>query len=252
MKRTFEVRLELKKDGTIVAEIQDEESGLCKTVNCLFSPDEHPEFDAAIGKELYSWLTLMGDELKLKNNVPTAFDLRAIQMYEPTDVVLNVCWFGEELQLNKRSATAAEWFADWNGECEMCPPNDTPIFTVSAASTDGNPIGMVLNVRNGKGPIFEDLMEAIRPTMIYHHWNSDDEDYIRCGDPDYANEPKYFIGKASALRYIADNDVPYAKAVESICLCKHCGQPVFPAREPGVWGYCHHCDACYAGPADLE
>ena len=166
--------------------------------------------------------------------------------HEPTDVVLNICWFGEDMELVNRSATAAEWFADWNGECEICPPNDAS-FTVNAYTLDGKEISVFFEFAD-----FEELMEAIRPTMIYHHWDSDDEDYIRCAEPENANEPKYFIGKASALRYIADNDVPYAKAVESICLCKHCGQPVFPAREPGVWGYCHHCDACYAGPDDLE
>lgn len=253
MKRTFEVRLELKENGTIIAEVQDEESGLCKAVNSLFSPDEHPEFDTTIGEVLYSWLTLMADEMKLDNNVPTVFDLRAIQLYEPTDVVLNVCWFGEKLELIKRSATAAEWFSDWCGECEMCPPNDTPICTVSASTVEGNGIGMVFSGKKGKDtPIFEDLMEAIRPCMVYQHWDSNEEDFVACEESPNSGEPRYFIGKDNAFQFAVDNDIPDANVVECLGICPNCGQPVFHAREPGVWGQCFHCDACFARPAYIS
>lgn len=253
MERNLNIRLILNEDGSIRAEVQDNESGLHATIENNYSPDEHPEFDADIGEELYSWLALMADEMKLENNVPTAFDLRAIQLYEPTDVVLNVCWFGEKLELIKRSATAAEWFSDWCGKCEMCPPNDTPIFTVSASTVDGNGIGMVFIGKNGKDtPIFEDLMKAIRPCMVYQHWDSNEEAFVACEESSNSGEPRYFIGMDTAFQFAVDNNIPDANVVECLGICPNCGQPVFHAREPGVWGKCFHCDTCFAGPEDIS
>lgn len=159
---------------------------------------------------------------------------------EPTDVVLVIGWDGKY-----HTATAAQWFSDWQGMCEMCPENDTPI-TVSVFTADGKEVRS--EIENAD---FEELMEMIRPCIIYHHYAGADEDYIRCDETESADEPKYFVGKKSAIRYIADHDVPYAKVVECIGICKECGHPVFPSREPGFYGYCHHCDLCYPHIDDL-
>lgn len=245
MKRSLKVELVLEKDGTVRAELRDIESGLHKTIEAPFSQDEHPEFDAAVGEELYSWLTLMADEMeKEEENLECALALQFPDM-EPTDLGVLLQWRDSDGNPVEMMTTAAAWFVDWMGECEMCPPNDTPITGVIAG---GETI-----YRDARGSLtFEEVMEAIRPTMVYHHWEDEDEDYIWCGEPENSEEPRYFIGLANALRYIEQNDVPYAKAIECIGICKECGQPVFPSREYGVWGYCHHCDACYAGPEDLE
>lgn len=47
----------------VVDVYEPESGGYCKIHN-VFSPDEHPEFNDQIGNEIYSWLTLMADEME--------------------------------------------------------------------------------------------------------------------------------------------------------------------------------------------
>lgn len=48
-------------NGVVTAQIHDTESGLSTTIENAYSPDEHPEFDEAVGREFYSWLSLMAE-----------------------------------------------------------------------------------------------------------------------------------------------------------------------------------------------
>ena len=237
MKRSLEVELVLEKDGTVRAELRDLVSGLTKTIKNNFSPDEHPEFDAAIGNEIYSWLSLMADQMDEE-------DVPALESpdKEPTSVWLTLCWRNENNEIIQTHATVADWFSDWLGECELCPANDTQIISIIV---DGESLHFEM------GCLFEDVMEAIRPTMVVHHVDTDDEDIVYCSDPECADEPRYFIGKANAEKYIDQRALQNAKAIGCVGICKHCGQPVFPDQCPGVWAHCYHCDACYAGPEDL-
>lgn len=253
MKKSVQVILEMDRDGALTVEIPACNDVVYRKIEAWYSPDEHPEFDESIGAALYSCLKEMAAEDDASN--PAAkFNIEIIWDQEPTDVELTIRWHDTEQDLFiERTATAAAWFSDWLGECELCPANDTPLTKVTVSTYNGK-AGEMVFVKNDSqnGSTFEDLMEAIRPTMVYHHWGDTDEDYIWCGEPDTGEEPKYFLGTAAARRYIEKYDVPFAMPVECVGICPHCGQPVFPSREPGVWGYCHHCDACYAGPEDIS
>lgn len=50
--------------GDVTVHIYKPESGEVSTVSGNFSPDEHPEFDADLGAEIYSWLCLWADEME--------------------------------------------------------------------------------------------------------------------------------------------------------------------------------------------
>lgn len=62
--KNLEITLQLNKDGKMVVGVYEPESGGCCEIHNVFSPDEHPEFNAQIGNEIYSWLTLMADEME--------------------------------------------------------------------------------------------------------------------------------------------------------------------------------------------
>ena len=59
--RTLTVTLHVE-DGNAVAEFLEGETGERLSVVVPYSPDEHPDFNEAVGNELYSWLELMMDE----------------------------------------------------------------------------------------------------------------------------------------------------------------------------------------------
>ena len=44
-------------------DIYEPESGECRQLQFPLSLDEHPEFDSAIGNEIYSWISLWLEEL---------------------------------------------------------------------------------------------------------------------------------------------------------------------------------------------
>ena len=62
MKRTLTVDLWIE-DGNAMAEFYEGETGEHLGVVVPFSPSDHAEFDRQVGAELYSWLTMMADEL---------------------------------------------------------------------------------------------------------------------------------------------------------------------------------------------
>lgn len=160
---------------------------------------------------------------------------------EPTEAEITVCTENCDGLRYTKTATAAEWFVDWYGECEMCPANDAPIHGLILQGAGCKPV----HLGEGECPeFFEDLMEAIRPTMVYHHWGDEDEDYIETSEPGNM-EPRYFIGKENAIRFIQEADVPFAKAVECVGVCKECGNPVFPSRRNDGIAICPHCYSEY-------
>ena len=191
-------------------------------------------WDLEYDGEKYSVIVMA--EQKAAATLPDVF--RLLCDYEPTDVQISVETENSDGEKHTITGTAAEWFADWYGECELCPANDAPIHKLVFATKWTDPI--IIEEAACPG-IFEDLMEAIRPTMVYHHWGDVGEDYIETSEPENS-EPMYFVGKESALRYIEQNDIPFAKAVECEGICPECGQPVFPLRSDPAFVYCHHCD----------
>ena len=58
------LNLEIEMDGDhFVVGITEPESGEYSAIENNFSPDEHPEFDGEIGREIYSWLSIWFDEI---------------------------------------------------------------------------------------------------------------------------------------------------------------------------------------------
>lgn len=57
MEHTLELTIRINGD-TAEVEVREPESRDCARIEAPFSPDEHPEFDQAIGNELYSWISL--------------------------------------------------------------------------------------------------------------------------------------------------------------------------------------------------
>lgn len=55
--RNLEFIIRLNEDDFEV-DVYEPESGEVTQMQFPLSPDEHPEFDKAIGDEIYSWLTL--------------------------------------------------------------------------------------------------------------------------------------------------------------------------------------------------
>lgn len=67
MERNLELTIRMGENDECEVDVYEPESGECKTIAFPFSPDEHPEFDAAVGNEIYSWLSLWADELAGQN-----------------------------------------------------------------------------------------------------------------------------------------------------------------------------------------
>ena len=61
MSRTLELTIRLN-EGAFEVDVYEPDSGENTTLRHPYSPDEHPEFDKAIGDELYSWLNLWAEE----------------------------------------------------------------------------------------------------------------------------------------------------------------------------------------------
>ena len=61
MQKNLDIQLRLNDDCFDV-DIYEPESGDVQQYSFPYSPDEHPEFDATIGEEIYSWLRSMADE----------------------------------------------------------------------------------------------------------------------------------------------------------------------------------------------
>ena len=58
------LNLEIEMDGDhFIVGITEPESGEYSAIENNFSPDEHPEFDGEIGREIYSWLSIWFDEI---------------------------------------------------------------------------------------------------------------------------------------------------------------------------------------------
>lgn len=64
MDRTLSIALTTHaQDRTFDVIVTDTETGSCmSSVDVPFSPDEHPEFDKALGNEIYSWITFMMED----------------------------------------------------------------------------------------------------------------------------------------------------------------------------------------------
>lgn len=64
MERTLTVTITTNPGiGTFDVDVLEGESGIVDHIRDVpYSPDEHPEFDRAIGNEIYSWVQLMMEE----------------------------------------------------------------------------------------------------------------------------------------------------------------------------------------------
>lgn len=63
MQKTLELTL-IVRDGEFDVEVYEPESGDYCCITSPLSYDEHPEFDEKIGNEIYSWISLMADEME--------------------------------------------------------------------------------------------------------------------------------------------------------------------------------------------
>ena len=61
MERHLELTIRMESDH-IEVDVYEPESGEVSQIEAPLSFDEHPEFDANIGNEIYSWLSLWTDE----------------------------------------------------------------------------------------------------------------------------------------------------------------------------------------------
>lgn len=216
----------------------------------VFDPDGHSHVDEHKKAEAVPYLPVLVTENNI--NQPASFDFSGLEVFDPSEIMLRIKWSNNNGTWVERDTSAAAWYVDWCGECEMCPSNNTGILAVTAWATEkgkfiGNYIGKIVFAKTPfvVFPSFADLMNAIRPTMVYHHWDSADEDYIEAPGIE-RSEPRIFIGKKSARAYIKQNDVPGAKAVGCLDVCPECGHPIFPSKNPGFWAYCYHCDTEFA------
>lgn len=66
MQRLLELTIRLNEDDFEV-DVYEPESGEATQMQFPFSPDEHPEFDKAIGEEIYSWISLWTDQKEDEN-----------------------------------------------------------------------------------------------------------------------------------------------------------------------------------------
>lgn len=51
-------------EENIKIEVCEPESGECTKMQFTYSPNEHPQFDEAIGTEIYSWISLWMDQIE--------------------------------------------------------------------------------------------------------------------------------------------------------------------------------------------
>ena len=61
MERLLELTIRINEDDFEI-EVYEPESGGFYRIQHPYSPDEHPEFDQAIGDEIYSWISMWKDE----------------------------------------------------------------------------------------------------------------------------------------------------------------------------------------------
>ena len=50
--------------GEVEVDVYEPETGECATFPVAFSPDCHPEFDEKLGQEIYSWITIWGEQIE--------------------------------------------------------------------------------------------------------------------------------------------------------------------------------------------
>lgn len=62
--RSLDLTVEIE-DGEISITITEPQSGESSTMTAQYSPDEHPEFDGDIGREIYEWLNMWVSEERL-------------------------------------------------------------------------------------------------------------------------------------------------------------------------------------------
>lgn len=62
MNRTLELTIKLYGDSFDVEVYEPETGEFTPLRDNPYSPDEHPEFDRDIGREIYSWVSLWKDE----------------------------------------------------------------------------------------------------------------------------------------------------------------------------------------------
>ena len=70
MKRNLQIEIDCRLhncdgelEGDVEVTIYEPETGDVVWDRIPYSPDEHPEFNEWIGNEIYSWISLMADEI---------------------------------------------------------------------------------------------------------------------------------------------------------------------------------------------
>lgn len=63
MERVLELTIRVHKNDFEV-DVYEPNTGDCITLQHPYCPDEHPEFDEAIGREIYSWVSMTQEEME--------------------------------------------------------------------------------------------------------------------------------------------------------------------------------------------
>ena len=63
MQRTLELTITIN-EADIEVGVYEPNSGEWTAFYAVYSPDEHPDFDKALGDEIYSWITLWKEDEK--------------------------------------------------------------------------------------------------------------------------------------------------------------------------------------------
>lgn len=65
MTRTIEITIDLKEDGLLTIDSNESESGCRTELMGVYSPIEYKDYIIdRVGKEIYSWIQLMQDEME--------------------------------------------------------------------------------------------------------------------------------------------------------------------------------------------
>ena len=64
--RLLELTVRLNKSD-FELDVYEPETGEVKQMQFPYSADEHPEFDKAVGEEIYSWISMWAEEMEGSN-----------------------------------------------------------------------------------------------------------------------------------------------------------------------------------------
>ena len=150
LSKNLELSIRINEDDFEV-DIYEPESGNIAQLQLPYSPDEHPEFDERIGREINTWVSLWMDELEdcddedAEHNASenTADNLPKSNLpKEDEDGICPIC--GGELELHDNEIDDDGTICRW--ECQSCHATGKSGYNAvfdahyDVRDSDGNPI----------------------------------------------------------------------------------------------------------------